>query len=195
MMPRAMLVGFAVLLVGVICAGVYLVNLKHNAEQAVQRLDSRPLTPPAAGPTQQVVLYEADDQHGTVKSLVTNVAVSSDRSERARQVLHALIGEYIKRPSGHELPAGADVRSVYLLPSHIAVIDTTPQFADGHRSGVLVEMLTVASLVQTLAANEPEVERVKILVDGKERETLAGHAELTRFYHVGQVAELVKQLQ
>lgn len=195
MMPRALLIGFAVLLVGVICGGIYLVSLKRNAEQAAQRVDTRPLTPPVAGPTQHVVLYEADDQRGSIKTVEADVAVPAERSERARQLLHAVIGDYVKRPSDHELAAGADVRSVYLLPNHVAVVDTTPQFADGHRSGVLVEMLTIASLVQTLAANEPEVERVKILIDGKERETLAGHADLTCFYHVGQVAQLVKQLQ
>lgn len=195
MMPRALLIAFAVLLLAVIGAGIYLVTLKRNAEEAAQRIDTRPLTPPVAGPTQHVVLYEADDQRGSIKRSEVDVALPEDRSERDRQVLHALLGEYVKRPSGHELAPGSDVRSVYLLPNHIAVVDTTPQFAEGHRSGVLVEMLTIASLVQTLAANEPDVESVKILVDGKERESLAGHADLTCFYHVGQVAELVKQLQ
>jgi hypothetical protein len=195
MMPRALLIGFSILLLGVIGAGIYLVTLKRNAEQAAQRVDTRPLTAPVAGPTQHVVLYEADDHRGSIKRLEVDITVPEDRSERDRQVLHALLADYVNRPSTHELAAGADVRSVYLLPNHIAVIDTTPQFADGHRSGVLVEILTVASLVQTLAANEPDVERVKILVDGKERESLAGHADLTCFYHVGQVAELVKQLQ
>jgi len=195
MMPRALLIGFAVLLLAVIGAGIYVVSLKRNAEEAAQRTDTRPLTTHVAGPTQHVVLYEADDRRGSIKRVEADIAVPADRSERDRQLLHALVTDYVSRPSSHELAAGADVRSVYLLPNHIAVIDTTPQFADRHRSGVLVEMLTIASLVQTLSANEPDVEQVKILVDGKERDSLAGHADLTCFYHVGQVAELVKQLQ
>jgi len=195
MMPRALLIGFAILLLAVIGAGIYLVSLRRNAEEAAQRVDSRPLTPPVAGPTQHVVLYEADDQRGSIKRVEADIAVPADRSERDRQLLHAVVTDYVNRPATHELGAGADIRSVYLLPNHIAIIDTTPQFAGSHRSGVLVEMLTIASLVQTLAANEPDIERVKILVDGKERESLAGHADLTCFYHVGQVAELVKQLQ
>jgi sporulation and spore germination protein len=75
------------------------------------------------------------------------------------------------------------------------VIDTNDAFADGHRSGVLVEELTVASMVQTLAANIPGINRVKILVGGKERETLAGHADLTGFYDVSAVSQLVGELQ
>jgi hypothetical protein len=35
---------------------------------------------------------------------------------------------------------------------------------------------------------------VKILVDGKERETLSGHADISDFYDVSQVSELAKQL-
>jgi hypothetical protein len=36
---------------------------------------------------------------------------------------------------------------------------------------------------------------VKILVGGKERETLAGHADLTGFYDVSAVNQLVGELQ
>jgi hypothetical protein len=36
---------------------------------------------------------------------------------------------------------------------------------------------------------------VKILVDGKERETLAGHADLTDFYDVTAVNQVSAQLQ
>jgi len=49
------------------------------------------------------------------------------------------------------------------------VIDLNDAFADGHRSGVLVEELTLASLVQTLATGIPGINRVKILVGGRER--------------------------
>jgi hypothetical protein len=39
-------------------------------------------------------------------------------------------------------------------------------------------------MAQTLAANVGAIGRVKILVQGKERETLAGHADLTTFYEL-----------
>ena len=60
--------------------------------------------------------------------------------------------------------------------------------------GILVEELTIASLVQTVAENIPGVTRIKILVEGKERETLAGHADLTTFYDVSVVSQLAGQL-
>jgi hypothetical protein len=59
---------------------------------------------------------------------------------------------------------------------------------------VLAEELTVTSFVQTLTANFEGILRVKILVDGKERSTLAGHADLSGTYDVSQVSVLAKQL-
>ena len=75
------------------------------------------------------------------------------------------------------------------------MIDLNDAFADGHRSGVLIEELTVASLVQTLASNIPGISRVKILVGGKDRETLAGHADLSCTYDVSAVSQMVTEMQ
>jgi len=36
---------------------------------------------------------------------------------------------------------------------------------------------------------------VKILVDGKERDTLAGHADLSNFYDVPAITQVAAQLQ
>jgi hypothetical protein len=76
-----------------------------------------------------------------------------------------------------------------------AIVDTNSEFAGAHPSGVLAEELTVASLVMTLNANDNKVMRVKILVNGAERETLAGHADLERFYEAGSIGAVVRDLQ
>ncbi len=60
---------------------------------------------------------------------------------------------------------------------------------------VPAEELTVASLIQTLSANIPSILKVKILVEGKQRETLAGHADLSNFFDVSAIKELGAQLQ
>jgi hypothetical protein len=58
-----------------------------------------------------------------------------------------------------------------------------------------VEELTIASFVQTLSAAFPKVTQVKFLVDGKERETLAGHADLKGVYDVATVNPLVREMR
>ena len=62
---------------------------------------------------------------------------------------------YLDKSSPHVLGPGSEVRSVYLVDPGEAVIDLNSAFADRHRSGVLVEELTVASLIHTISANTP----------------------------------------
>ena len=76
-----------------------------------------------------------------------------------------------------------------------AVVDTNAAFADAHPSGGLAEELTITSIVATLNANDPKINRVKIIVDGAERDTLAGHADLRRFYLASNMGQLAKELQ
>jgi hypothetical protein len=119
----------------------------------------------------------------------------SGRQQRAEELLRALLSIYLDKNSPHHLGAGAEIRSVYLVDPGVAVIDLNSAFADTHRSGVLVEQLTVASLIQTVSVNTPNLLKVKILVDGKQRDTLAGHADLSSYYDVAAVNQLATQLQ
>jgi hypothetical protein len=67
-------------------------------------------------------------------------------------------------------------------PQQIAVINLDGSFVDHHPSGILVENLTLLSILGTLHANFPQIAQVRFLVDGHSRETLAGHADLSRTY-------------
>jgi hypothetical protein len=51
----------------------------------------------------------------------------------------------------------------------------------------------VDSLVETLAANVPGILRVNILVEGKMRDTLAGHADLSESFDVPTVEQAGSQ--
>jgi len=195
-MTRAFTIATSLLLAGVLGMGAYLYVLRRNEQARAQSLpDARPISAPVPGPAAPVTLYLASDDPGVVRPQEVSIALPVDPAQRGREILHALVGEYVKRPSQHELATGADVKDVFLVNESTAIVDTTPAFADGHPSGVLVETLTVASLVKTLTANLPGVTRVKILVDGKERETLAGHADLECFYDVVTVEQLLEQLR
>jgi hypothetical protein len=140
-------------------------------------------------------LYVAYDDAGVLRAQSARIALPAGRQQRAEELLRALLDIYLGKPSPHPLATGAEVRDVYLVEPGLAVIDTNAAFADGHRSGVLVEELTVASLVETLSAGIPGITRVKILVDGKPRDTLAGHADLSDFYDITQFNQMASQLQ
>ena len=196
MIPRHLQIGVAVLLAGVLIAAFYLRRMRGRAANAQPRLtDSRPVAPPVAGPAEQITLYVAYDDAGILRPQSARLPLPSERQQRAHELLRALLEIYLDQPSPHPIPPGSEVRDVYLVDPGLAVIDTNAALADGHRSGILVEELTVISLVQTLTANVPGVSRVKILVDGKERETLAGHADLSALYDSAAVSKAVEQLQ
>jgi pyocin large subunit-like protein len=61
-------------------------------------------------------------------------------------------------------------------------VDLNGALAAAQPSGIEPETLTVLSMMATLHANLPDVTEVHFLVDGQPRETLAGHADLTRTY-------------
>ena len=110
-------------------------------------------------------------------------------------MLETLIGYYLSKPSPHELADGSGVNSVFMVNKKLAVIDLNQALAEGHRSGVMVEDFTLMSLIDTLATNLPQVEQVKILINGKERETLAGHADIKSTYSTAAIHKVVAQLQ
>jgi hypothetical protein len=185
----------AVLIVAVVIMAFYVRRMKGRVvESGVQAADTRPVAPPVAGPTEQVTLYVAYDDPGVLNAQAARIPLPAGRQQRAQELLRALLGIYLERTSPHPLPPGAEIRDVYMVDPGLAVIDTNAVFADKHRSGVLTEELTVVSLVQTLAANLPGISRVKILVDGKERDTLAGHADLSGFYDTAGVSKSAAQL-
>lgn len=70
----------------------------------------------------------------------------------------------------------------------LAVVNLTASFAASHPSGLETESLTVLSICGTLHANLPRVTEVRFLVDGQQRATLAGHADLTRTYLAAEAA-------
>jgi hypothetical protein len=194
--PRHLVIAMTVLVMAVLAMSVYAWRMRGRAAALpVEATDSRPIAPPVSGPTEQVTLYVAQDDDGSLRPQAARIPLPSGRQERAEELLRGLLTLYLDKASPHPLAPGADVRSVFLVDPGLVVIDLNAAFADGHRSGVLVESLTVASLIHTISANIPGVLRVKILVEGKERETLAGHADLSGFYDVAAVNQLAAELQ
>jgi hypothetical protein len=196
MIPRHFFISLSVLLIAVLGMSLYAWHMRGRvAAGPTASIDTRPVVPPVAGPTEQVTLFVAYDDTGVLHAQAARIPLPSVRQQRAEELLRALLALYLDKSSPHPIPQGSDVRSVYLVDPGLAVIDINAAFADGHRSGVLEEELTVASLIQTLSANLPGILKVKILVEGKERETLAGHVDLSGFFDVSGVNQLAAQLQ
>ena len=196
MIPRHLIIAMGVLVAAALGLAIYAVHV-HKVVSATPAtpVDNRLLAPPIAGPTARVVLFVAHDDDGTLRGESALIPMPSGRQQRAEELLQALLSIYLDKSSPHVIGPGSEIRSVYLVDPGVAVIDVNGAFADTHRSGVLVESLTVTSLVQTIAVNTPGILKVKILVDGQPRDTLAGHADLSSYYDVSAVNQLATELQ
>ncbi|MGZ4824944.1 MAG: GerMN domain-containing protein [Terriglobales bacterium] len=192
MIPRHLLIAVAALLVLVLSMGIYARHMRRRVVEFRYAADS-PVAPPASGPTETVTLYVADDAAGMLRARSAQIPLPGGRQQRAEELLRALLRIYQQPGAAHPLVPAADIHSIFLVDPGAAVIDLNAAFADQHRSGILSEQLTVNSLVETLAVNVPGIHRVNILVEGKTRETLAGHADLTQSFDVTTVEQAGNQ--
>lgn len=186
----------------------------HGCEQVREKLSRHQNETPLAAPTnaasQTVHLALASDADGSITLVDRDVALPAEDTARTRVLLTRLIAEYSFKDSAHPLESGPAVDDVFLLdlpltppaapgskpapqpaagqqsgPSgQLAVINLRGTFADHHPSGIEPEMLTINSIIGTLYANFPRIQQVRFLVDGRPRDTLNGHADLTRTYPV-----------
>jgi hypothetical protein len=185
MIPRSLLIAVAALLLLVVSMGIYLRHMRRRAAEVESAAaDVLPVAPPASGPTETVTLYVADDAAGMLRARTAQIPLPAGRQQRAEELLRALLRIYQQPGATHLIAPAADIRAIYLVDPGGAVIDLNAAFADQHRSGILSEQLTVNSLVETLALNVPGIQRVNILVEGKARDTLAGHADLSDAFDV-----------
>ena len=90
------------------------------------------------------------------------------------------VEELIAGPQGElspTIPPGVQLRQLYIDSRGTAYVDFTRDLQTKHPGGSGGELLTIYSIVDTLTANFEEIERVKILVEGSEVLTLAGHID------------------
>jgi hypothetical protein len=194
--PRHFQITITLVLLAILISGVVIIRLTHREEAiALRASDSAPVVPVVTGKQEHIQVLVAYDEDQALRWRSANVFLPADRSLRAKETLRAVLAQYLQNPSPHPLARGTDIRDVYFIGNDTLVVDTTAQFADGHPSGILLEEMTLASLIETLAANVPGVNKVKFLVEGKERETLAGHADLMSFYQTNAVHELAKEFE
>jgi hypothetical protein len=194
--PRHFQITISFLLVLILSVGIYIIRLRHAEETKTQQaVAAAPAIPETEGKQETIRVLVAYDEDLALRWREAQAFMPSERSLRARAALRAALSQYLQAPSPHPVGRGADIKDVFLIGDDTLLVDTTAAFADGHPSGLLAEEMTLASLIETVTANVPGITKVKFLVDGKERETLAGHADLNSFYPVIAVHQLAKEFE
>lgn len=101
-------------------------------------------------------------------------------TDQVKQVIELLARGPAADGAVSPLPPGTRLRSIFLFEGGLAVADFNGEMSRAHPGGVWGERAAIYSVVNSLTFNFPSIRRVKILVDGREAETLAGHLSLTR---------------
>ena len=174
---RAALIGGGVVLVGLIAWGV-----TRGLERFV-RPRPTPVTPApaAATPTAHITatLYYAAQSGDSLVAVRREVPLAEGIVAQGRQIVTAQL-EPAPMPYMSVIPSGTSLRAFYVTERGEAFLDLSGQVSSSHPGGSLTELLTVYALVNAVTANLPAVQRVQILVDGKEVDTIAGHVDVRR---------------
>lgn len=116
------------------------------------------------------------DKKGNLTPVKTLLPWTEHIEERIKGTLELLIlgDESYTRT----LPKNTKVKRIFIDAAKVIYLDFSKNLIKDHPGGVWTETLTVTSICKTLFANF-EAHSIRILVDGKEVHTLAGHIDLT----------------
>jgi hypothetical protein len=159
-------------------------TITSQTEEQARRELTQSMAPAPTDPRVKVRLYWASNSgDGSLSPSTVDLPLSSDPALRAKQVLNTLLAGPVDAEA-RTLPTDAVLLAFYLLPDGTGVADFSEALATSIPSGIESEQLAVNSITQTLAANVPQVLRLKILIHGQEAETLGGHLDLTGSFAV-----------
>jgi len=124
-------------------------------------------------------LFFASPDGRTLVPVLREVALAEGLVPQGRAILTAQL-QGPPPPYGAVLPPGTHLRAFYVTERGDAFVDLSFD-ADARRVvGTSAELLAVYAIVHTVTANLPTIQRVQILIDGREADTLAGHVDLRR---------------
>ena len=154
----------------------------------VDRLTAGPESPevvvasaaPAPGvPRITATLFYGSEDGLALVPVRREVALAEGTVPQAREIL-AVQFQPAPPPYVSLIPPGTTLRAFYATERGDAFVDLSTEVASEHAGGSATELLTVYAIVNAVTANLPAVQRVQILVDGREVDTLAGHVDLRR---------------
>jgi len=181
---------FVVLLsIAVVVAAVYLpilrqrmrraAQLQQQSEEQARRELSQPTVSNPSDPRVKAQLFWASaNEEGSLAPVTIELPLSDDPVTRSRQVLNTLLAGPVDTEL-RTLPPDAVLLAFYLLPDGTAIADFSEAVATSIPSGIESEQMAADSITKTLAANVPQIRKLKILIHGLEVETLAGHLDLS----------------
>jgi hypothetical protein len=148
------------------------------ADEALPEQTTPPETP--AVPRIKATLYFASEDGRHLVAVEQEIPLAEGTVAQARAIVEAQIQTPAPAPLARTIPEGTVLRGVYVSDRNEAFVDLDATVRDKHPGGSLNELFTVYTIVNAVTTNLANVQRVQVLIDGREVDTLAGHVDLRR---------------
>src|SRR5262249_16304201 len=181
-MPRHIKIGLIVMGVGFAVAFGFFVDvvgrvqsmMKNDRETEKFKSAAPPLFAPTDPPLNVKLFFPGVNGEPLLMSEEITIYKSGQIGNRARQIL-----QYVQDGPHADgllpsLPPDTKVQDLFISEQGTAFVNFSNALETNHPGGVLNELATIYSVVDSLTYNLPEIKEVKILIGGVEKETLAG---------------------
>ncbi len=127
-------------------------------------------------------VYYSNAHKTALKSVKKNFSSSLDFHSLGVQILTALIEGPSQASLKPTWPEDTQINAFFITDDGDAFVDLDVNQSKMEQMDVSSEFLAIYSLVNSLTLNISKIKQVKILIQGKEAQTLAGHIGLGHFY-------------
>lgn len=93
-------------------------------------------------------------------------------------IAEAVITEFLKGPMNvktSDIPANTKLLGLYKGTDAILYVDLSDEFRRNFNGDIITEFLLLKAFFESVIANVPDINDIKILIESKEIETLGGH--------------------
>lgn len=169
---------WVILLVAFFAAGVsgsYFLLHKFRSEEKPVALNPTPNTVQEPEDVLELRIYYPLDNR------LQMIGKRLPRRTRQTAIAEAMVEEFFKGPGNGQtscIPPNVKLLGLYKDPKQILYIDLSDELRRNFQGDALSEYLLLKGLYESLISNLQDVQDVKILVEGKEIETLGGHVFL-----------------
>jgi spore germination protein GerM len=167
-----------VVLLGLLAWGVTTVLERLTRPDVAPAAAAAP-APTAETPHIAATLFYAAPEGDALIPVRREVPLAEGLEAQGRQIVASQLAP---PPPPHisPIPPGTTLRAFYVTERGDAFVDLSREVSTAHPGGSLNELLTVQAIVNAVLANLPAVQRVQLMVDGKEVDTIAGHVDVRR---------------
>jgi|GEM_PF-733575 len=126
----------------------------------------------------EITLFFPSYKDGLLHRESRRIYDTESPTDQAKQAINELI-KGSQSNLGRIIPSKTKLREVYLDSHGVAYVDLNGEVTGYLNGGTENEILFIYSIVNTLTENFRKIKRVRLILDGREVQTLRGHVDLS----------------